>query len=67
MHNVLMKDLKKKTKVCARWVPRILKDEEKQQRVLCSMEFLSRYEREGDRFLRCIITTDETWIHLYRE
>ena len=64
VHNVLKKDLKMK-KVSARWVPQILKDEEKQQRVLCSTEFLSRYEREGDRFLRRIITIDETWIHLY--
>ena len=66
MHNVLMKDLKK-TKVSARWVPRNLKDEEKQQRVLCSTEFLTRYDCERDRFLQRIIKTDETWIHLYRE
>ena len=52
-------------KVSARWVPRILKEEEKQKRVLCSTEFLRRYEREGERFLRRIITTDETWMFLY--
>lgn len=64
VHNVIAKDLKM-NKVSARWVPRILSDDEKLQRVQSSTEFLSRYEREGDRFLRRIITTDETWIPLY--
>ena len=47
-------------KVCTRCVPRILRQDEKDQRVVTSMGFLRRYEREGERFLRCVITTVET-------
>ena len=63
-HRVLRADLGM-IKVSARWVPSMLKDEEKQKRVLCSTEFLRRYDREGERFLRRIKTRDETWMFLY--
>jgi histone-lysine N-methyltransferase SETMAR len=52
-------------KVCARWVPRLLTDENKATRVDASREFLRRYVRDGERFLRRIITTDETWVNFY--
>ena len=52
-------------KVSARWVPRLLTDEQKARRVECSMEFVNRYEKEGDQFLNNIITMDETWIWEY--
>lgn len=51
------------SKVSARWVPRLLKDNEKERRVQCSEMFLGRYDAEGDDFLDRIITTDETWLH----
>ena len=51
------------SKVSARWVPRLLKDNEKDCRVRCSQAFLSRYDAEGDEFLDRIITTDETGLH----
>ena len=43
-------------------MPRLLKDHEKERRVLESQAFLRRFEREGDDFLNRIITTDETWL-----
>lgn len=52
-------------KVCARWVPRLLTDVQKAQRVTSSMEFLTRCDEEGDRFLDRIITQDETWLWHY--
>ena len=51
------------TKVCSRWVPRMLTPEKKQKRVESCEELLKRYREEGDQFLLNIITGDETWIH----
>lgn len=51
--------------VHARWVPRLLKDHEKERRVQESRSFLRRVDREGDEFLRRVITTDETWLFFY--
>ena len=53
------------SKVAARWVPRILTDENKQRRVECSQEFLNRYATQGDGFLDNIVTTYETWLYHY--
>ena len=52
-------------RVCARWVPRLLKVEEKQKRISCSKEFLRRLRSGQEEFLNRIITTDETWLHYY--
>ena len=62
VHGILTDELGM-SKVSARWVPRLLKESEKECRVRCSQEFLTRYETEGDAFLDRIITTDETWLH----
>jgi histone-lysine N-methyltransferase SETMAR len=51
------------SKVCARWVPRSLTEEHKQQRKAICSELLARYEVEGDDFLSTIVTGDETQIH----
>ena len=49
-------------KVCARWVPHMLSDEMKAERVHISRELLERFEK-GEDFLEKIITGDETWVH----
>ena len=64
VHKTLTEDLKM-NKVSARWVPRLLRDEEKERRVQTSSEFLERVEKEGDTFLHRIITMDETYLYLY--
>ncbi|XP_060584390.1 histone-lysine N-methyltransferase SETMAR-like [Ruditapes philippinarum] len=43
----------------------LLTDENKATRVDASREFLRRCDRDGERFLRRIITTDETWVNFY--
>ena len=60
VHGILTEELGM-SKVKIRWVPRLLKDGEKERRVQCSELFLRRYDSECDR----IITTDETWLHHY--
>jgi len=50
-------------KVWARWVPRMLSDEMKAGRVCISRELLERFEKEGEDFLKNIITGNETWVH----
>lgn len=60
-YNIVTNDLNQR-KVCARWVPRLLSDEDKRRRVAASEAFLKRFERQGQRFLDRIITVDETWL-----
>ena len=50
-------------KVCARWVPKRLTPEMKERRVDAHQELLHRYEADGEAFLQCIITGDESWVH----
>ena len=52
-------------KVCARWIPRLLTDDNRNKRVNASKKFLRRYRHEGEEFLSRIVTTDETWLFLY--
>ncbi|PNF43135.1 hypothetical protein B7P43_G17771 [Cryptotermes secundus] len=50
-------------KVCARWVLRLLTKDHKGQRKDITSELLQRYRHEGDDFLLCIVTGDESWFH----
>jgi hypothetical protein len=50
-------------KVCARWVPRSLTDDQKTVRKEVCSDLLSHYKADGESFLSRIITGDETWIH----
>ncbi len=52
-------------RLCARWIPKMLTEEQKARRVSSCVSFLTRVEREGDTFLDRIVTVDETWISLY--
>lgn len=52
-------------KVSARWVPRLLTDQQKQYRMEICQRLLQRFQREGDDFLKHIVTCDETWVHHY--
>jgi histone-lysine N-methyltransferase SETMAR len=53
-------------KVCARWVPRSLTEEHKEQRKIVFSELLARYEAEGEDFLSTIVTSDKTWIYHFQ-
>lgn len=64
VHSIIANELGM-VKVCARWIPRILNDEQKQQRVKDSKAFLRQNRIQGNRYMNTIITADETWISLY--
>ena len=52
-------------KISARWVPRLLSDQQKTARVQISETLLARYVEEGDAFIHPTVTCDETWEHHY--
>ncbi|KFM74683.1 hypothetical protein X975_23290, partial [Stegodyphus mimosarum] len=49
-------------KVCARWVPQMLTDDHKARQMAAALEFLDRYNTDGENFLKSIVTGDETWV-----
>ena len=49
-------------KVCVRWMPKMLIEEHKKQRVSCAVTFLMRCHKERDGMLSHIVTGDETWV-----
>ena len=53
------------SKVCARWVPRMLTDELRQSRREVCTQMLQRYRVDGENFMRSIVTGDESWAHHY--
>ena len=53
------------SKVSCRWVPKMLTAEHKQRRIELSQQCLCRYEKEGDEFLKKIITCGGTWVWHY--
>lgn len=51
-------------KLCTRWVPYMLTDDHKTQRVDCSREFLQEYTSSAEKFfVNSIVTDDETWCY----
>jgi hypothetical protein len=63
VHDCLKED--NMSKVSARWVPRLLKHDEREHRLHCCREFVRRVEGNELSFLDRIITTDETWLFHY--
>ena len=51
------------SKVSARWVPRMLYDDQKRSRLDISRYLLSRYEDDPGDFIDLVVTQDETWVH----
>ena len=49
-------------KLWARWVPKMLTDDQETKRMGSAVKFLTRYAQEGDEFLDSIVTGDETWV-----
>lgn len=50
-------------KCSARWVPKMLTEDHKRQRIESSREVLELYAEEGAVFLESIVTGDETWVY----
>ena len=53
-------------KVCARWFPCMLTQEQKGHCPQVCSVVLNEYETEGDSFLDYIIADDKTWCHHYK-
>ena len=49
-------------KVCARWMPKMLTDEQRNQGLSSAFTFLQWYHSEGEKFLDRIVTGDGNWI-----
>jgi len=52
-------------KVCGRWVPQVLTEENKEHHMQVSQDLLNQYKTKGDSFLDWIIVSDEAWCHHY--
>jgi len=50
------------SKVSARWVRRLLTDDDMLRLLSASQECVKRYRKEGKHFLNSIITTDNNWL-----
>ncbi|UYV83572.1 hypothetical protein LAZ67_23001497 [Cordylochernes scorpioides] len=59
----IMSDILNFRKVCARWVPRLLLENHKQQRMEAARAFLEMHQRDGDQLFSRILTGDESWVH----
>jgi len=64
VHRIISEDLRMK-KVSARWVPRMLTEEQKKMRVDVCTDLFSRLQAEPQTFLDRIVTQDETWVHYF--
>ena len=62
-HTILTEKLKM-LRVAAKSVPRLLTEEQKQNRVTVSRELLDRSNID-ENFLKNVITSDETWVYGY--
>ncbi|KMQ83449.1 histone-lysine n-methyltransferase setmar [Lasius niger] len=62
--HILTEDLGMK-KLTARWVPRLLTQDQKRNRMNISEALLKQFKRNKSEFWRRLITVDETWIHHY--
>ena len=51
------------SKVSARWIPRNLNMQDRQQRVESSQELLEVYNANPEDFHTHLVTGDETWLH----
>ena len=52
-------------KVCTRWVPYLLTEEQKTQCLKCARKFLKTYKGCNSRVISNLLTGDETWVHLF--
>ena len=52
-------------KVCARWVPHLLTEEQKTQCLKCARELLKTYKTFKAVIVGLFLTGDETWIHMF--
>ena len=52
-------------KVCARWVPHLLTEEQKTQLLKCARELLKTNKGCNSRVISNLLTAGETWVHMF--
>ena len=52
-------------KVCAKWVPHLLTEEQKTHRLKCARKLLKTYKGCTSRIISNLLTGDETWEHMF--
>ncbi len=60
---ILNTDLKM-SRICCKFVPKILQDDQKERRKMVAQEMLAEVENDPD-FLSKVVTGDESWIYCY--
>ncbi|CAF0883577.1 unnamed protein product [Didymodactylos carnosus] len=63
--NSIIHEYLKLHKICTRWVPHQLTDDQKQFRIQFYLDSLERFERGQSRSVFDIITGDESWFYHY--
>jgi histone-lysine N-methyltransferase SETMAR len=63
VHHILVEEINL-SKLCARWVPRLLTPLQKEARVIIAKKNISLIDKDP-HFLERIVTVDETWVHHY--
>ena len=53
-------------KICARWVPHLLTDKQKQSRFRLASQVIEKYDKCDPRRLEEIVTGDEAWIYHFQ-
>ena len=53
-------------KICARWVPRLLTDKQKQSQVRLALQVIEKYDKCDPCRLEEIVTGDEIWIYHFQ-
>jgi hypothetical protein len=53
-----------KQKVCAKWIAHVLNNDQRAMHVLTTTH-LQHWRNEGNAFLNCILTVDESWMHSF--
>ena len=64
VHLILKKHLKVR-KISARWVPHLLTDEQKRQRVKVAKKLLQMFPKYDQKLFANVVTGDETWVHYF--
>ena len=64
VHTSLKKRLDSR-KVCSRWVPHLITEEQKTQRLKCARELVKTYKGCNRRVISNLLTGDETWVQMF--
>lgn len=49
-------------KFCARWISKILTEDQKKQRLAAALAFMDEYDKKENKVVNCISTGNETWV-----